>query len=580
MSRQKARILVVEDSRADRMLLTALLRRQGYSVIEAADGPAAIAQFEAARPDLVLLDVIMPGMDGIEVARVICDAARRRFVPIIFLTALQEPAALARCLDAGGVDFLTKPYHDIILKAKLGVFLRMAEMQRQLQRQRDEIARHNERLLQEQEVAKVVYDKVAHHGDLDLPHIRYLQSPLALFNGDVLLAARGPTGNLLVLLGDFTGHGLAAAIGAMPLAQTFYAMAEKGFRLRDIIRELNLKLHAVLPPGVFCCATAIDFDSNESALHYWSGGLPEGVMYRVADGARLRLRSRHLPLGIRPPEQFDDRCERIVLTPGDRLLLWSDGILEAANAAGERYGEARLLALIGQEAPLSWFDALLRDVEAFAGTGDRGDDVSLLEITVPDPRELEPALVAAARGGSAEPQQWQLSFTLLPASLRSLNPLPLLLHILMEVPGLRPYSSRLFTALSELYANALEHGLLRLDSSLKSTGAGFSQYYAERDRRLAQLEEGSVVLQLAYEGDCRGGLLEVELQDSGAGFDAITTRHRITALAGSTAYAGRGIRLLERLGFELTYFPPGNRVRLRFPWGEWPAPFTTRTESN
>ncbi|MDX9874477.1 MAG: response regulator, partial [Spongiibacteraceae bacterium] len=170
MSRQKARILVVEDSRADRMLLTALLRRQGYSVIEAADGPAAIAQFEAARPDLVLLDVIMPGMDGIEVARVIGDAARRRFVPIIFLTALQEPAALARCLDAGGVDFLTKPYHDIILKAKLGVFLRMAEMQRQLQRQRDEIARHNERLLQEQEVAKVVYDKVAHHGDLDLPH--------------------------------------------------------------------------------------------------------------------------------------------------------------------------------------------------------------------------------------------------------------------------------------------------------------------------------------------------------------------------------------------------------------------------
>src|SRR5690606_40932182 len=85
-------------------------------------------------------------------------------------------------------------------------------------------ARHNEHLLREQHVAKAVFDKVAHSGCLDAPNIRYMQSPYALFNGDLLLAAYKPSGGMHVMLGDFTGHGLPAAIGAMPLAELFYGM--------------------------------------------------------------------------------------------------------------------------------------------------------------------------------------------------------------------------------------------------------------------------------------------------------------------------------------------------------------------
>ena len=78
-------------------------------------------------------------------------------------------------------------------------------------------------------MAKSVFDNVAHNGSLSAPNIKYLLSPLSVFNGDVLLACMKPSG-MHVLLGDFTGHGLPAAIGAMPMAEIFYGMTRKGFR--------------------------------------------------------------------------------------------------------------------------------------------------------------------------------------------------------------------------------------------------------------------------------------------------------------------------------------------------------------
>ena len=90
--------------------------------------------------------------------------------------------------------------------------------------------------------------------------------PQALFNGDLLLAAHAPAGQMFVLLGDFTGHGLPAAIGAMPLAETFYGMAAKGYSSTDILREINAKLKQILPVEMFCCATLLDIDAKQGTL--------------------------------------------------------------------------------------------------------------------------------------------------------------------------------------------------------------------------------------------------------------------------------------------------------------------------
>ena len=119
---------------------------------------------------------------------------------------------------------------------------RLWRLQQTVLQQRDLIAEHSDYLLNEQRVAKAVFDRVAHSGCLDAPNIRYLQSPYALFNGDLLLAAYTPSGDTHLLLADFTGHGLPAAIGAMPLAEVFYSMTAKGYGLAEILREMNAKL--------------------------------------------------------------------------------------------------------------------------------------------------------------------------------------------------------------------------------------------------------------------------------------------------------------------------------------------------
>src|SRR5690606_6754336 len=114
----------------------------------------AVARFSELQPDIVLLDALMPRMDGMEAARQIKALAGERLVPLIFLTSLSEAGELARCLEAGGDDFLVKPYNRVILEAKINAFNRMRAMHQALSEQRDQIRLKNEQLLSEQKIAR------------------------------------------------------------------------------------------------------------------------------------------------------------------------------------------------------------------------------------------------------------------------------------------------------------------------------------------------------------------------------------------------------------------------------------------
>ena len=149
-------VLIADDNAADRLLLSTIVSRQGHRVLTAANGLEALALFEQERPQLVLMDALMPVMDGFEAARRIRRQAGEELVPIIFLTSLSETEALVQSLEAGGDDFLSKPYNRVILEAKIRAMGRLHHLQREVLAQRDLIARHNEHLLNEQRVAKAV----------------------------------------------------------------------------------------------------------------------------------------------------------------------------------------------------------------------------------------------------------------------------------------------------------------------------------------------------------------------------------------------------------------------------------------
>ncbi|WP_426152680.1 ATP-binding SpoIIE family protein phosphatase [Pseudomonas sp. DC3000-4b1] len=554
-------VLIADDNMTDRMLLSSIVRRQGHHVLQAGNGDEAVRVFEQMRPQIVLLDVMMPVMDGFEAARRIKALAGEALVPVIFLTSMSEDEALVRCLEAGGDDFLPKPYNQIILAAKIHAMERMRRLQATVLKQRDELARHHGHLLNEQRVAKAVFDQVAHSGCLGAPNIRYLQSPYALFNGDLLLAASSPGGDLHVLLGDFTGHGLPAAVGAMPLADVFYGMTAKGYGLTETLREMNAKLKRILPPDMFCCATLINLSVNRRMVEVWNGGMPDGYLLRN-NGERVLLSSKALPLGILAPERFDPKTQAFPIEQGDRIFLLSDGVIETTNDREMLFGVERLEAVLASNQDRDrLFEDIRQALQAFHG--ETRDDVSMVQVAAVDSASLPPAALSPDRG-QPTPTDWTVSFEFRAETLKRYNPLPFLLQLLQEVRGLRDQSGALYTVLTELYSNALEHGVLGLESSLKRDADGFTRYYQLREERLRQLQDGYVKVQLTVSPQGEdGGRLVIFIEDSGEGFDVSGT---LKQAGEGLGYSGRGMRLVRALSQAADWSDDGRSARVEFTW--------------
>ncbi|NVK39502.1 MAG: SpoIIE family protein phosphatase [Gammaproteobacteria bacterium] len=569
MDARPLKILVADDNQSDRMILCAIVKKMGHIVCEAADGNEAIEQFMQQSPDIILLDVIMPNLNGQEAAREIKKLAGEDMVPIIFLTSLQEASDLAACLESGGDDFISKPYNKIILQAKINAFSRMLKMHNTLQQQRDVISENNEHMKHEQQVARAVYDNVAHSGCLDLPNIKYLLSPFSIFNGDVLLAARRPSGSIHILLGDFTGHGLPAAIGAMPLAEIFYGMTAKGFLMADILREINIKLKNILPVGYFCCTCMVNLSFRKQEIEVWMGGLPDYGLYRHQTGEVERVKSNHLPLGVLSTQAFDASTKRYEFLPGDKFYMWSDGIIEARNGEGELFGEARLFSVFEDKKSEDFFDRILSSVNHFCGENGKDDDTTLLELSMVDESVVGKVDIDLSSGAITGPTDWHMVYTLRNETLKTFNPLPVMLNILNDVPALRHLSGQLYTLMAELFSNAFEHGVLGLKSELKDGAEGFAEYYRQRGEAMASLEDAYVTFDFDLTPTQKGGCLSIMVEDSGKGFDYKNIKAEPVNQT-NVMYSGRGIPLIHSLCDSLTFLGKGNKVKVSLSWQTQP----------
>jgi CheY-like chemotaxis protein len=235
--------LIVDDEKTNRLILKSLLVKQGYQTIEAVNGQEAIDLFHQENPSIIFMDVMMPVLDGYEATRQIKAASINHFVPIIFLTAMSDEEALAQCIEAGGDDFLVKPYDRVILQSKIRSMQRIAVLNREVQGMYSMIHR-------EQEIAESVFINAIQSSNIENSYIKQVVRPAGIFSGDMVLSAYSPSRDLYFLTGDFTGHGLLAALGAMPVSEVFRAMTTKGFSPEEILTGINKKLKSMLPVGM------------------------------------------------------------------------------------------------------------------------------------------------------------------------------------------------------------------------------------------------------------------------------------------------------------------------------------------
>ena len=211
--------------------------------------------------------------------------------------------------------------------------------------------------------------------------VRYWLTPAENFSGDVLAAARAPSGCLYALLADAAGHGLTAAISTVPLLTLFYRLAPEGTPLTTMVGEINQHLRDAMPLGRFVGATLVCLDPVAKQGEIWVGGMPKALLLDDAGIVRQEFPSRNLPLGILDTNEIETAPQIFSWAAPSQLVLYSDGLVEAEDAAGQQFGTNRMLAALGS-GPGS-LDRVKADLADHLESKAAQDDVSLLILTCP-----------------------------------------------------------------------------------------------------------------------------------------------------------------------------------------------------
>lgn len=409
-------------------------------------------------------------------------------------------------------------------------------------------------------VAEHLYRQIERMGDYDIPGLTVWGRSVGALCGDLLLKAPRPSGGVNILLGDFIGRGLPAAVGALPVAEVFYGMTQKGFSLSEIIEEINKKLRFVLPADLYCAACLIELDSEGKMLAVWNGGLPDLIVIDKHGKIKHRIKSRHIPLGVRNTDAVDLATVFIDVTMGDKAFLCTDGAITAMNQQGQAWGQARIESLLTKPVALP---ELAASLSAFIDGVNQVNDISILELDIAEIQHYHFTGYDNSNQTSLAPADWRASFQFSAQVLKQLDLVPMLMNMVMEIQAPHEHKQRIYTVLAELFNNALDHGVLKLDSSLKRSATGFAEYYAVRSQRLAELHEGFINISLQNQVCEQGGQLTICIEDSGQGFNY---QQHAEDLASNKTLSGRGEALLRQLCREFAFSGKGNTATAVYFW--------------
>ncbi|WP_152494269.1 PP2C family protein-serine/threonine phosphatase [Roseovarius sp. THAF27] len=392
------RVLVVDDSRLQRRIINAALSRLGLEVVEAGSGTEALAICEAAPPDLVISDWMMPGMNGLELCRAFRALPREDYGYFILVTSKSEKEEVALGLDAGADDFLTKPINPGELRARIAAGDRIVRMQRELS--------ETNRLVRET-LAELqgLYDSL----DSDLIEAKKLQQSLiseryrefGSAQVSLLLRSAAHVGGDLVgvfpvsetRIGlyaiDVSGHGVSSALMTARLAGYLSATTPEqnvalvhgpdGFLPRppnEVLADLNQMFLGEIETELYFTMLLADVDLATGRVTMAQAGHPCPAIQR-ADG-RVEINGPGgLPVGLIDGATYD--AFEVQLYPGDRLLLHSDGVDECADRAGRLLGEdgvRRILRELRQTEGMALLESVIWKLAEYAGRDDFDDDVS------------------------------------------------------------------------------------------------------------------------------------------------------------------------------------------------------------
>lgn len=558
------KILIVEDSKLNRVFLARGLSQCGHEVIEAEDGAQGVASFESDRPDLVLMDLMMPVMDGYTATKRIKELSGEEFTPVIVLTALTDTDSLVKAIDYGADDYLTKPYNIDEIHAKIAALSRIKSLHETINKNRNELLHNKEKMDEDLVVAEHIYKSVLNLGGAESSFINQRNFGNSLFSGEILMCSHTPSGDIHLLMGKFSGKGLSAAIGAIPMSEIFYGLTEKGFSIADIAHELNLKLGTVLPDSMISKTCFLEIDKNRTSVGVWNSGMPDVVIRNANEKSILHCPANKKALGTVTEADFDRHLDIFQISGDEKIYLCNSDMFELLSD-DEGDFESSKYHEIHTSLPFNniSLDTMISSVASCADIELTDSGASLVEIMLDKTMDTWSADEGKLKQQYVPASIWSANLELDASCLKVLNPVPTLLDIIMNIQAPRGHKEKIFMVLTELFSNAHEHGLLGLDSSLKNSPEGFSEYYNEREKRLANLEEGNISIFIQHRPINSGGEFTIVVKDSGPGFD----KNKSTAkMDENLGFSGRGMSLVRNICNDITYNSKGNQVTAVYSW--------------
>ena len=371
------RVLLVDDAKANLDILVEGLKAD-HKLSLALNGEMALQVAAKTPPDLVLLDIMMPGIDGYEVCRRLRQMPETAEVPIMFLSSLEEVQNKTRGFEVGANDYLTKPFEMLEVKARVRSLLKAKAYNDAV---KEQIAA-DLRVAREIQMGMLPHDFAPFEKAYQVGFGAALE-PAREVGGDLYgVCASGPD-RLVVFLGDVSGKGLPASMFMVRAVSLARLLAREIAEPERILARLNDELAADNPSCMFVTFLCAVCEPASGRLVLANAGHCRPVLLPGDGPARWAVTGLGTALGFEPGLKYE-RTE-LTLRPNDSLILYSDGVTEAFNGQEECYGNERLLAdagsFSGQSAPAITM-GLLQKVRAFAGGAPQSDDIAILTLKV------------------------------------------------------------------------------------------------------------------------------------------------------------------------------------------------------
>lgn len=381
------KILIINDESAVLDLLKIVLSDKGYDTLGVLSGKEGLEAVSKWKPDLILLDIMMPELDGYQVCTELKKIPEIASIPVIFLSSLSDPKDKIKGLEVGGVDFINRVTDKGELLARVNTHLTLSHLTRALKESNEELLQKQKSLNEDLAAAAVIQNTLLPSPQIDISPVRasWQCLPCELVGGDIFNMIRPDQDHLVVYIYDVTGHGVPSAMITVSVSQQIsqYAIHAKTsstphiFSPAEVLNALDVEFPLERFNRFFSMFYMV-LNLKTGAMKYSCAGHPPPVLLREGEAYKL-LNANGTVVGVHEGGVFEE--VDILLRVGDKLILYTDGITEFQNREGNFYGAEPFYKLLEsyKSLPIDQMkEEIFGDLKKFGGDIKPLDDVSVL----------------------------------------------------------------------------------------------------------------------------------------------------------------------------------------------------------